>query len=167
VVAPVVESHQSSEELLASVHEQLKTLNAEVSSRVRTLLRDALQVTKTLKREARDGKKRKQKNPADMSEEELAAYNKRRVNNAFLKPRRITDELAVFMGVPVGSQKSQTEVTKFVASYVKQHNCFDPTFKRRILPDQKLSALLRPVDGKEITYLNLQSYLKVHFIKTA
>jgi chromatin remodeling complex protein RSC6 len=71
------------------------------------------------------------------------------------------------MGLPSKSLKSQTDVTKFIANYVKTHNCFDPSFKRRILPDAKLGKLLRVKDGQEVTYLNLQSFLKVHFIKPA
>jgi chromatin remodeling complex protein RSC6 len=54
-----------------------------------------------------------------------------------------------------------------VSAYVKSHNCFDPSFKRRILPDAKLGKLLRVSDGQEVTYLNLQSFLKVHFLKPA
>jgi hypothetical protein len=69
------------------------------------------------------------------------------------------------MGVPEGSQASHREVTKFVANYVKTHSCFDPSFKRRIVPDTKLAKLLRVKDGQEVTYLNLQSFLKVHFLK--
>jgi hypothetical protein len=33
------------------------------------------------------------------------------------------------------------------------------------VPDAKLSKLLRAKDGQEVTYLNLQSFLKVHFLK--
>jgi chromatin remodeling complex protein RSC6 len=69
------------------------------------------------------------------------------------------------MGISAGSKRSQTEVTKFVSEYVKSHNCFDPQFKRRILPNAALSKLLRVDDKTEVTYLNLQKYLKVHFQK--
>jgi chromatin remodeling complex protein RSC6 len=69
------------------------------------------------------------------------------------------------MGLAAKSLKSQTDVTKFISNYVKTHNCFDPTFKRRILPDAKLAKLLRVTDKNEVTYLNLQSFLKVHFLK--
>jgi chromatin remodeling complex protein RSC6 len=71
------------------------------------------------------------------------------------------------MGLPAGSKRSQTEVTKFISEYVKSHSCFDPTFKRRILPNAALGKLLRVGDKDEVTYLNLQSFLKVHFKKPA
>jgi len=100
-----------------------------------------------------------------MTAEEKAAWEARRANNAFLKLRPITDELASFMGLPAKSQKSQTDVTKFISNYIKDHSCFDPKFKRNIIPDAKLSKLLRVKDGDSVTYLNLQTYLKVHFVK--
>jgi hypothetical protein len=111
------------------------------------------------------GKRRVRRDPATMNPEERAAYETRRANNAFLKLRPISDELASFMGLPAKSERSQTDVTKFVATYVKAHSCFDPSFKRRIVPDTKLTKLLRVKDGQEVTYLNLQSFLKVHFLK--
>ena len=71
------------------------------------------------------------------------------------------------MKLPAGSQRSQTEVTKFVSNYVKENSCFDPSNKRRIIPDGVLSRLLKVKDTDTVTYLNLQSFLKVHFLKTA
>ena len=162
--APVADS-RSADAILTSVQEALRALNVEVTGRVRALVADAVAAAKTLKREARDSKRRVRKDPATMTPEERATWEARRANNAFLKLRPITDELAAFMGVPAKSQKSQTDVTKFVSQYVKTHGCFDPSFKRRIVPDAKLGKLLRAKDGQEITYLNLQSFLKVHFIK--
>ena len=163
--APVADA-RTADAILTSVQEALKSLNVEVAGRVRALVADAVAATKALKREARDSKRRVRKDPATMTPEERATWEARRANNAFLKLRPITDELAAFMGVPAKSQKSQTDVTKFVSQYVKTHGCFDPSFKRRIVPDAKLGKLLRAKDGQEITYLNLQSFLKVHFIKT-
>jgi chromatin remodeling complex protein RSC6 len=101
-----------------------------------------------------------------MTTEEKAVWEARRAKNAFLKLRPISDELASFMGLPDKSQKSQTDVTKFISQYVKANTCFDPNFKRRIVPDTKLAKLLRVQDSEEVTYLNLQKFLKVHFLKT-
>jgi chromatin remodeling complex protein RSC6 len=169
--APVVtETHvdtRSADAILTSLQEHLKALGSEMSTRVREAVKEALDATKALKREARDSKKRRRKDPSEMTPEEKKAWEARRANNAFLKLRPISDELSSFMGLPAKSQKSQTDVTKFISNYVKTHNCFDPNFKRRIIPDAKLAKLLRVKDGQEVTYLNLQSFLKVHFIKTA
>lgn len=154
-------------EILSGLQETLKTLSSELTSRVRAAVHDAQEAVKAIKRDARDSKKRRKVDPATLNPEEKAAWEARRANNAFLKLRPLTDELCSFMGLPSKSQKSQTDVTKYISGYVKAHNCFDPSFKRRILPDAKLGKLLRVKDGQEVTYLNLQSFLKVHFVKPA
>lgn len=168
VTVPVVEAvadTRSAPELLVALQETLKALGSELTTRVRAAVHDAQEAVKAIKRDARESKKRRKVDPATLSPEERAAWESRRLNNAFLKVRPLTDELCAFMGLPAKSQKSQTDVTKFISGYVKSHNCFDPTFKRRILPDNKLGKLLRVKDGQEVTYLNLQSFLKVHFVK--
>lgn len=164
--APVVVAEtRTAPEILAALQETLKTLSSELTTRVRAAVHDAQEAVKAIKRDARDSKKRRKVDPATLSPEERATWEARRLNNAFLKVRPLTDELCAFMGLPAKSQKSQTDVTKFISGYVKSHSCFDPNFKRRILPDTKLGKLLRVKDGQEVTYLNLQSFLKVHFIK--
>ena len=164
--APVVVAEtRTAPEILAALQETLKTLSSELTGRVRAAVHDAQEAVKAIKRDARDSKKRRKVDPATLSPEERATWEARRLNNAFLKVRPLTDELCAFMGLPAKSQKSQTDVTKFISGYVKSHSCFDPNFKRRILPDTKLGKLLRVKDGQEVTYLNLQSFLKVHFIK--
>jgi chromatin remodeling complex protein RSC6 len=163
--AAVVEVTESSDVILAGLAEKLKALSTELTTRVREATKSVSDAIKATKREAREIKKKKKKNPADMTPEERKTWEARRANNAFLVQRPLTDELCSFMGLKSGDKRSQTEVTKFISGYVKQHNCFDPNFKRRILPNSALAKLLRVSDKDEVTYLNLQSFLKVHFIK--
>jgi len=153
----------------ASVADRLKEIQSRVSSELKEVVREALAAAKSAAREVKAaGKKKKaKKDVADMTPEEKAAWEARRANNAFLKPRKISPELCAFLGVAAGSERSQTDVTKFVSQYVKSHGCFDPANKRRIIPDGALSKLLKVTDKDSVTYLNLQSYLKAHFIKTA
>jgi chromatin remodeling complex protein RSC6 len=158
---------RTADSILSGLQETLKTLASETSSRLRSAVHEAVEAVKAMKREARDSKKRRKVDPATLSPEARAAWEARRANNAFLKVRPLSDELSAFMGLPSKSLKSQTDVTKFISGYVKSHNCFDPTFKRRILPDASLAKLLRVTDKDEVTYLNLQSFLKVHFLKPA
>ena len=161
----VVEATESSDVLLARLAESLKSLGANLTSQIREATKSVADAIKATKREAREIKKKKKKNPEDMTPEERKTWEARRANNAFLVQRPLTDELCAFMGLKSGEKRSQTEVTKFISGYVKQHNCFDPAFKRRILPNSALAKLLRVTDKEEVTYLNLQSFLKVHFIK--
>ena len=165
VVASEVVAQRSANDILASLQETLKALQTDMTSRIRAAVHEAQEAVKAVKRDVRDGKRRRKVDPSEMTPEQKAAWEARRANNAFLKPRPLSDELATFMGLPSKSQKSQTDVTKFVSSYVKDHKCFDPNFKRRIIPDAKLAKLLRVKDGQEVTYLNLQGFLKVHFLK--
>jgi chromatin remodeling complex protein RSC6 len=152
---------------LLEVVEQIREIRARVSADLKAAIANALNAAKTAAREVKDArrKRRVKKDVADMTPEEKAAHELRRSKNAFLKPRALSAELCTFMSLPAGSQRSQTEVTKFVSTYVKSHNCFDPSNKRRIIPDGVLSRLLKVTDKDTVTYLNLQSYLKAHFPK--
>lgn len=167
-VVPAVESSAPAQERLTAAVEKLKSAQAKFSAELKEIAKEAMSAVKAASREIKDAKKRKRsKKPEDMTPEEKKAWEARRANNAFLKPRGLSPELCAFMGLSAGSQRSQTEVTKFVSTYVKQHNCFDPANKRRILPDAALAKLLKVTDKDTVTYLNLQSYLKNHFVKTA
>lgn len=164
--APVVATPtQSSDALLASLTEQLKALSTEFTTRVREAVKATQEAAKQAKKEARDSKKKRKVDPSTLTPEQRAAWEARRANNAFLKQKALSPELAAFMGIKAGEKRSQTEVTKFISEYVKSHNCYDPSFKRRIIPNAALAKLLRVDDKTEVTYLNLQKFLKVHFVK--
>jgi len=174
VVAPAVqappapvETAVQAQPTITQVVERLRDVQSRLSSDLKALVKDALLAAKQAAREVKDAKRKRttKKDPAEMTEEERTAWEARRAKNAFLKPRALSPELCSFMGLPAGSQRSQTDVTKFVSAYVKKHNCFDPANKRRILADSALSKLLKVTDKDTVTYLNLQSYLKVHFLK--
>jgi chromatin remodeling complex protein RSC6 len=167
VVDAVVVPSTGATPTLLEVVENIRQIRARVSADLKQAITDALNAAKTAAREVKDArrKRRVKKDVADMTPEEKAAHELRRSKNAFLKPRALSAELCTFMSLPAGSQRSQTEVTKFVSTYVKSHNCFDPANKRRIIPDGVLSRLLKVTDKDTVTYLNLQSYLKAHFPK--
>jgi chromatin remodeling complex protein RSC6 len=156
---------QSSEQLLTSLTEQLKALSTEFTAKVREAVKATQEAAKQAKKEQRDSKKKRKISPEEMTPEQRKAWEARRANNAFLVERALSPELCSFMGIAVGSKRSQTQVTKYISDYVKSHNCFDPNFKRRILPNAALAKLLKVDDKTEVTYLNLQKYLKVHFQK--
>lgn len=85
--------------------------------------------------------------------------------SGFVKPAPLSDALATFLGLETGSSLPRTEVTKLVNEYVKSNNLQNPTDRRTILPDAKLKALLNPGEDDNVTYFNLQRYLKPHFLK--
>lgn len=86
--------------------------------------------------------------------------------SGFVKPTRISDELARFLGKTTGTEMARTEVSKEINRYIKANNLQLQTNRRVITPDTKLSALLKLKEGGEqLTYFNLQKYMKPHFIK--
>ena len=62
---------------------------------------------------------------------------------------------------------ARTEVTKFLTKYISDNNLQDQSNKRKILPDSALKSLLNVGSNDEVTYFNLQKYMKVHFPKSA
>lgn len=166
---PVVAVSEVVAPTLSSVADRIRDAQSRFASELKDIAREAAAATKDAAKKLKEAGKRKKvkKNVEDMTPEERVTYEARRANNAFLKPRPLTPELCAFLTIPAGSQRSQTEVTKQVSAYVKAHGCFDPANKRRIIPDGALSKLLKVTDKDAVTYLNLQSFLKAHFIKTA
>ena len=100
-----------------------------------------------------------------------ASSKKRRTNgnrapSGFVKPTLISNELAEFLGKTVGTEMARTVVSKEINQYIRANNLQDPANGRKINPDPKLSKLLKINKGDELTYFNLQKYMKHHFIKT-
>ena len=94
--------------------------------------------------------------------------NKRAGNRApsgFVKPTRISDELALFLGKDKGSEMARTDVTREINKYIRAHNLQDASNGRKINPDPKLQSLLRLNTTDELTYFNLQRYMSPHFHK--
>ena len=85
--------------------------------------------------------------------------------SGFEKPTAISDELAKFVGEPVGAFIARTAISKKIHEYVKANNLQDPKNRRIINPDVKLKKLLKTGPNEELSYFNLQKFLKVHFKK--
>ena len=85
--------------------------------------------------------------------------------SGFIKPTLISDELAKFLGKAVGTEMARTEVSKEINDYVHAKGLQDKSNGRIILADASLSKLLNLQSTDQLTYFNLQRYLKHHFIK--
>ena len=98
------------------------------------------------------------------------AKRKRKSGNrqpsGFVKPTKISDELAKFLEKPVGSEMARTDVTREINKYIRSHSLQDKENGRKINPDTKLSALLKLKKTDELTYFNLQRYMSPHFAKS-
>ena len=92
--------------------------------------------------------------------------NARKSPSGFAKPNKISDELCDFIGVPHGTEKSRTDITRYINAYVKEHNLNKPTNRRIILPDDKLKNILKINNGEEVTFFILQRLISHHFPAT-
>lgn len=89
-----------------------------------------------------------------------------RAPSGFVKPTKISDELALFLNKPAGTEMARTEVTREINLYIRANKLQDTTNGRKINADKKLSELLQLPSEDELTYFNLQKYMSVHFPKT-
>ena len=89
--------------------------------------------------------------------------NARKSPSGFAKPNKISDELCDFIGVPHGTEKSRTDITRYINAYVKEHNLNKPTNRRVILPDEKLKKILKINNDEEVTFFILQRLISHHF----
>jgi chromatin remodeling complex protein RSC6 len=103
--------------------------------------------------------------------QKLNTKRKRKAGNrspsGFVKPTRISDELAKFLDKPIGSEMARTDVTKDINAYIRANKLQDTTNGRRILPDKKLATLLKIKQNEELTYFNLQKFMSIHFAKAS
>ena len=91
--------------------------------------------------------------------------NGNRKPSGFIKPTRISDELAAFLGKTIGTEMARTEVSKEINAYIQTHSLQDKSNGRKIHPDAKLTQLLNISGEDELTYFNLQKFMKHHFVK--
>lgn len=95
-----------------------------------------------------------------------ACEKKPRKPSGFLIPVNISNELCDFLNVPHGSQVARTEVTKYLIDYITQEKLIHPEKKTRIVPDEKLMALLGPeADLATLTRFTIQKYMNKHYLQ--
>ena len=90
-----------------------------------------------------------------------------RAPSGFVKPTRISDELASFLGKDKGTEMARTDVTREINLYIRSHDLQDKANGRKINPDSKLQSLLKLKTTDELTYFNLQRFMSPHFQKAA
>ena len=106
----------------------------------------------------------------EIKQSQKVAKKKRKSGNrapsGFVKPTRISDELAAFLGVEAGVEMARTDVTKEITAYIRKNNLQDKDNGRKIIPDAKLKNLLGDLGDDVLTYFNLQKYMSPHFAKS-
>jgi chromatin remodeling complex protein RSC6 len=152
--APVVESEAVVDKFVVVL---------EMLQRWATDIKNATTLMKTLQKEHQKAQKASVKKPKKVAS--TSADGKSRTPSGFAKPTKLSDDLCCFLGVPAGSQLARTEVTRVLNEYIKKNNLQDANDKRTIVPDEKLSSILKLEGGDKLTYFNLQTYIKHHFHK--
>lgn len=95
-----------------------------------------------------------------------AASKAPRTPSGFVKPTKISSELAAFLGKADGTEMARTEVTKEINAYIRSNGLQNKDNGRIINADTKLKSLLKLKGDDELTYFNLQRYMSPHFPKT-
>ncbi len=158
--APPVEETTAPVESSEAIGTKLAEFNAKLMQMMQlhtTLKQDFKTLSRSVEREIKAAQK--------------ASAKKRRTSgnrqpSGFIKPTLITDELATFLGRASGTEMARTEVSKEINQYIRSKKLQDESNGRIIRPDGPLKKLLRVGDDEELTYFNLQRYMKHHFIKT-
>ena len=156
-----------SPETTHSLHDMFTNLNKafqDLNSQMSLLKGEFRQIEKQVTREMR------------VLDKMNARRNKNKGNRApsgFVKPTKISNDLAAFLGKEPGTLMARTDVTKQITAYIRANDLQDKTNGRLILADDKLKKLLN-YDEKKVTdpkqqlsYFNLQRFLSCHFEKSA
>jgi chromatin remodeling complex protein RSC6 len=157
VPEPVAAAPESTE---STIFEKLAEYGAkiqQVSNLLSTLKSDYKTLEKIVVREIKAAQK--------SSSRRKKTSSGNRAPSGFVKPTLISDELAKFLGKSSGTEMARTEVSKEINAYINSNNLKDQKNGRIIHPDSKLTVLLNVKPGDELTYFNLQKYMKHHFIK--
>jgi chromatin remodeling complex protein RSC6 len=132
-------------------------------------LQQVLALATSLKNEYKSIEKslaRERKNAKKASFKKSRKSSGNRQPSGFIKPTRISDELAIFLGKPLGTEMARTAVSREINNYIRTNALQDKENGRKIIPDAKLTTLLKVSKDDALTYFNLQRFMKHHFIKT-
>lgn len=101
-------------------------------------------------------------------EDPTGEKNKERTkNNGFNRQMKVSDGLRKFLSLGPDESISRSEVTRRVNTYIKEKDLKHPDNGRVIVLDEKLTKLLSPPEGVQITFLNMQKYISPHYLEPA
>lgn len=122
-----------------------------------SVLSDMKKLEKRIPRELKKASKKRKGKAAD-------GTDKPKRDSIFKKPVQISDDLCTFLGKPKGTLMSRSDVTSAVCTYAKTKGLMN---KQVINADASLRKLLKITEKDELMILNLQRFLKQHYIKAA
>ena len=155
----VVEKDESSTEGQVEEKALGDTLINEITDKIGSVQLDIKTIQQTLKLLIKEYEKQKK----IIAKMQKKRDNAKKSPSGFAKPCKISEELCGFIGVPSGSERSRTDVTRFINAYVKEKELNNPQNRREFFPDEKLRAILNVQDGDKVTYFILQRLIAHHF----
>ena len=156
--ATAAEEAEGEVNLVAEFNAQVSKVN-ELRNTLGSVLADMKKLEKRLAREIKKAGRRR-RTRAPLVDEAGNPLPKK--PSVFTKPQKITDALCVFLGKAKGTEMSRSDVTRGIMDYVKKNGLNN---KQDILPDAALRKLLVVNESEKVTILNLQRFLKVHYVK--
>jgi len=86
-------------------------------------------------------------------------------NSGFMKPIKISNDLASFLETNAEEPITRVHVTKKLCQYIKEKDLQNPADRREIVPDQKLKALFNMLPDEKLTYYSMQKQIQQHIFK--
>ena len=150
--APVVSDTPYLEEFSAVVSELDNAMNTirTLKTRLQKLEKQVHRDTKALNKKANGKRARKPRDP-------------NAPKSGFAKEGPVSDEMRKFLGLKKDELISRTDVTKRIHEYCKSKDLQNPADKRHIKADASLRKLLKMTKDDDLTFFNLQKFMKVHF----
>jgi hypothetical protein len=150
--APVVNDTPYLEEfsLVVSELDTAMTTIRNLKTRLQKLEKQVHRDTKALNKKALGKRARKPRDP-------------NAPKSGFAKEGPVSDEMRKFLGMKKDELISRTDVTKRIHEYCKAKDLQNPADKRQIKPDASLRKLLKMNKDDDLTFFNLQKFMKVHF----
>ena len=144
----VVEEKQLGDTLISELTDKISSVQLEMKS-----------IQQTLKLLTKEYEKQKKV----IAKVQRKRENAKKSPSGFAKPCKISNELCKFVGIPEGSERSRTDITRFINAYVKEKNLNNPENRREFFPDEKLRAILNVKATDKVTYFILQRLIAHHF----
>ena len=141
----------------------------DIKSNIETILNK--KKNKNSKSETSESSKSESEKSDENIKEEIKEISKKKKSSTkkepsgFTKPVKLSDELADFINVERGIKLARTETTRHIIQYIRNNGLQDKTNPRIINVDEKLNSLLKLKPDDVLSYFNLQTYLRPHFIK--
>lgn len=145
--SPAPEDHESK---FQSMYAKLIVMSNAIKELTVSLKAIQKEYVKTVKTVAKRGRK---------------ATTGKRNPSGFAKPAILSDELCDFLKIPHKSERARTEVTRMINEYIKANSLQDPNDKRKIKADESLKKIMNLTETDELSYFNLQKFIKHHFVR--